>query len=173
MRIDLQRLIAESKQLLEELQNGTHEIITRASPATWEDLRSDLETKLVPILERLYDRIGGLMEQPHVVLPDGVTSTSLVSQSEMTQFVTDTLNAWLGDLANRIDKAKKNSIYTFQPNVIALKYVPLNVPVNLTMGQTEPKEISILFSKVSKAEKSISLLELSIVKPTITIAKGE
>lgn len=130
--IDLQALIRASKEALEELQNGTYEIITRSTPATWEDLRSDLETKLVPILKKLYDQIGGLMQQPTVILPDGVTSTSLVSQSEMTQFVTNTLNTWLSDLEDRIREARKNTIYSLVPVITTVHYVPRKIPVEIT-----------------------------------------
>lgn len=131
--IDLQALIQASKDALEELQNGTYEIITRSTPATWEDLREDLETKLVPILEKLYIQIGGLMQHPTVVLPDGVTSTSLVSQSEMTQFVTNTLNTWLADLEDRIKEAKKDTIYSLLPIITTIHYVPRKIPINITI----------------------------------------
>lgn len=122
--INLQALIEASKAALEELKNGTHEIITRSTPATWEELREDLEEKLVPILMRLYNQIGGLMQQPEVILPDGVTSTSLVSQSEMTQFVTNTLNTWLADLEDRIRKAKDNTIYSMQFVAVETEVIP-------------------------------------------------
>ena len=141
--INLQALIEASKAALEELKNGTHEIITRSTPATWEDLREDLEEKLVPILKRLYDQIGGLMQQPEVILPDGVTSTSLVSQSEMTQFVTNTLNTWLADLEDRITKARKNTIY-FQPAVTTVHYIPRKVivPVSIPCPVFTPPTVS-------------------------------
>ena len=87
----LAEAIAKAQAALEKLQSGTYEIVTRSTPATWEDLREDLETKLIPILYELFNEIGGLKVIPTVTLPDGVTSTSLVSQSEMTQVVTNTL----------------------------------------------------------------------------------
>lgn len=145
--INLQALIEASKATLEELKNGTHEIITRSTPATWEDLREDLEEKLVPILKRLYDQIGGFMQQPEVILPDGVTSTSLVSQSEMTQFVTNTLNTWLADLEDRIRKAKQNTIFAFQPIITKVHYVPRKVPVNISVPYITVPNPTISVSK--------------------------
>ena len=142
--INLQALIQASKDLLKELEDGTHEIITRSTPATWEDLQSDLEEKLVPILKKLYDQIGGLMEQPTVILPDGVTSTSLVSQSEMTQFVTNTLNTWLADLEDRVKKARQNTIY-FQPAITTVHYIPrkVRVPISIPCPVFAPPTVSI------------------------------
>lgn len=145
--INLQALIQASKDLLKELEDGTHEIITRSTPATWEDLRSDLETKLVPILKKLYDQIGGLMEQPTVVLPDGVTSTSLVSQSEMTQFVTNTLNTWLSDLEDRIREARKNSIYSIIPSVAVVHYIPRKIHLPVSVPYIVPAATAISIQK--------------------------
>lgn len=88
------------------------------------------------------------MQQPTVILPDGVTSTSLVSQSEMTQFVTNTLNTWLSNLEDRIERARKETIYTLTPVIASYKYVPYTVTVNVNV----PLE--------------------NIVKPTITGAHG-
>lgn len=147
--IDLQALIRASKEALEELKNGSYEIITRSTPATWEDLREDLETKLTPILKKLYDQIGGLMQQPTVILPDGVTSTSLVSQSEMTQFVTNTLNTWLADLEDRIQKAKEQTIYSLQPAIAVVHYVPRKVPVNIAIPYFTPDKPTISIVKES------------------------
>lgn len=170
--IDLQALIRASKDLLKELEDGTHEIITRSTPATWEDLRSDLEEKLVPILKKLYDQIGGLMEQPTVILPDGVTSTSLVSQSEMTQFVTNTLNAWLSDLEDRIKEARKGTIYTLQPAVLAYKYVPFTYPVNVIAALPDLAKPSITVSKTGAVTHVITLPPFTPALPTITAEKG-
>lgn len=145
--IDLQALIQASKDLLKELEDGTHEIITRSTPSTWEDLRSDLETKLVPILKKLYDQIGGLMQQPTVILPDGVTSTSLVSQSEMTQFVTNTLNTWLADLEDRIREARKNSIYSIIPSVAVVHYIPRKIHLPVSVPYIVPAATAISIQK--------------------------
>ena len=170
--IDLQALIRASKEALEELQNGTYEIITRSTPATWEDLRSDLETKLIPILKKLYDQIGGLMQQPTVILPDGVTSTSLVSQSEMTQFVTNTLNTWLADLEDRIREAKKNTIYTLQPAVLTYKYVPFTHPVNVSVMLPDLARPIISVSKTGAVTRVITIPAFTPALPTITAEKG-
>lgn len=170
--IDLQALIQASKDLLKELEDGTHEIITRSTPATWEDLRSDLETKLIPILKKLYDQIGGLMQQPTVVLPDGVTSTSLVSQSEMTQFVTNTLNTWLADLEDRIREARKNTIYSLQPAVLAYKYVPFTFPINVGAALPTLSKPAISVSKAGTVTHVITLPAFTPGLPTITAEKG-
>lgn len=170
--IDLQALIQASKDLLKELEDGTHEIITRSTPATWEDLRSDLETKLVPILKKLYDQIGGLMQQPTVILPDGVTSTSLVSQSEMTQFVTNTLNTWLSDLEDRIREARKGTIYSLQPAVLAYKYVPFTVTIDVTASLQEIINPNITASKAGKVNHLISVSVPTPIQPAISAEKG-
>lgn len=166
--INLQALIQASKDLLKELEDGTHEIITRSTPATWEDLRSDLEEKLVPILKKLYDQIGGLMEQPTVILPDGVTSTSLVSQSEMTQFVTNTLNTWLSDLEDRIKEARKNTIYSLTPVVAGYKYVPFTLVVDLAAPLDNIVKPTITTAKAATFTKTLSVNALTITRPTIT-----
>ena len=166
--IDLQALIRASKEALEELKNGSYEIITRSTPATWEDLREDLETKLIPILKKLYDQIGGLMQQPTVILPDGVTSTSLVSQSEMTQFVTNTLNTWLADLEDRIEKAKKNTIYSLTPVVAGYKYVPFTVVVDLAAPLGNIAKPVITTAKATTFTKALIVNALAIARPTIT-----
>lgn len=63
---------------------------TRATPCTWGQLQTWLTTELARIKQE-----GQIMiNPPEVILPDGITTTSLVSQSEMTQFVTNTLNVW-------------------------------------------------------------------------------
>ena len=62
---------------------------------------------------------------PEVNLPDGVTSTSLVSQSEMVQFVTNTLDTWLASLMDRVKKASENTVFSFEP--IILKTLKKNV----------------------------------------------
>lgn len=170
--IDLQALIRASKEALEELQNGTYEIITRSTPATWEDLRTDLETKLIPILKKLYDQIGGLMQQPTVILPDGVTSTSLVSQSEMTQFVTNTLNTWLADLEDRIREARKNTIYSLQPAVLAYKYVPFTVTIDVTASLPEIRKPDITIRTAGKVNHIISVSGPEPVQPAVHAEKG-
>ena len=86
------------------------------------------------------------MEQPTVILPDGVTSTSLVSQSEMTQFVTNTLNVWLLDLEARIKKAIEQTIFALTPAVVAVKYIPKTVNIKINAVNIEgilPPTISV------------------------------
>lgn len=168
--INLQALIEASKAALEELKNGTHEIITRSTPATWEDLREDLETKLIPILYELFNEIGGLKVIPTVTLPDGVTSTSLVSQSEMTQFVTNTLNVWMAALMEQVKKARKNTIYTFTPGILAYKYIPFTFPINVSniYNNITPPQISV--SKSGAVARTITLPTLSPDVPTISAA---
>lgn len=162
----LAEAIAKAQAALEKLQAGTYEIISRSAPATWEELREDLEEKLVPILKKLYDQIGGLMQQPTVVLPDGVTSTSLVSQSEMTQFVTNTLNTWLADLEARIKEARKNTIYTLAPAVLSYKYVPYTVTITPT-----PALYSIVRPVISTTYKETPKIHIHapIQAPTLPI----
>lgn len=172
--INIQALIDSSRELLEQLQNGTHEIISRASPTTWEELRSDLETKLVPILYELYSKIGGLMQPPTIELPDGVTSTSLVSQSEMTQFVTNTLDVWLCDLMERIDKATKQTIYALRPAVATFKLVPrvvnFKAPSATLVSTTIP---SFHYDTKSYKTLKVNTTFIEPAKPRISIFKEE
>ena len=166
----LAEAIAKAQAALEKLQSGTYEIISRSTPATWEDLREDLETKLIPILYELFNEIGGLKVIPTVTLPDGVTSTSLVSQSEMTQFVTNTLNVWMAALMEQVKKARKNTIYTFTPGVLAYKYIPFTFPINVSNIYTNitPPQISV--SKSGAITRTIMLPAISSDEPTISAA---
>ena len=170
--INLQNLIERSRSLLKELEDGTLNIITRSNPSTWEELREELETELIPILKKLYDQIGGLMEQPTVVLPDGVTSTSLVSQSEMVQFVTNTLNTWLTDLEERVKKAREQTIFSMQPTVLAYKYVPFTFPIDVSTPLQVVTNPSISVSKTGAVTFNIASPATAPVLPTITAEKG-
>lgn len=123
--INLEALIRQSQELLQELKDGTHELIERSTPATWGELQQKLIDYGIPILKKLYEPIGGLTVIPEVNLPDGVTSTSLVSQSEMVQFVTNTLDTWLASLMDRVKKASENTVFSFEP--IILKTLKKNV----------------------------------------------
>lgn len=116
--INLEALIRQSQELLQELKDGTHELIERSTPATWGELQQKLIDYGIPILKKLYEPIGGLTVIPEVNLPDGVTSTSLVSQSEMVQFVTNTLDTWLVSLMDRVKKASENTIFSFEPIIL-------------------------------------------------------
>lgn len=129
--INLELLIQQSRDLLQELVDGTHELIQRSTPATWGELQQELIDYGIPILKKLYEPIGGLTVIPEVNLPDGVTSTSLVSQSEMVQFVTNTLDTWLAALIERVWLARRNTIYALQPAFTIVHYVPKKVPVTV------------------------------------------
>lgn len=135
--INLELLIQKSRDLLQELVDGTHELIQRSTPATWGELQQELEEKLIPILYKLFNEIGGLKVIPTITLPDGITSTSLVSQSEMTQYVTNTLNVWLASLMEQVKAAKNNTIYSLQPVIVAVKKIPKVITINVASGITE------------------------------------
>lgn len=146
--INLELLIQQSRDLLQELVDGTHELIQRSTPATWGELQQELIDYGIPVLKKLYEPIGGLTVIPEVNLPDGVTSTSLVSQSEMVQFVTNTLDTWLASLIERVWLARKNSIHSLQPLIATVHYVPRKIPIE------------------------VALAPPNVIKPTITLAKG-
>lgn len=68
--------------------------ITSKPLCTWGEFLTFLSTEL-----QYFKQKGGItVNPPTVVLPDGVTTTTLISQSEMTQFVTNTLNVWLANI---------------------------------------------------------------------------
>ena len=166
----LAEAIAKAQAALDDLKNGSYEIITRASPCTWGDLKEELENKLVPILYKLFNEIGGLKVIPEVVLPDGVTSTSLVSQSEMVQFVTNTLDTWLVQLMQQVQEAKKDTIFALQPAVVAYKYVPHVIPVNLSAISQSFECPQITATKATFHSHAISLIEMpTISAPGITV----
>lgn len=129
--INLELLIQQSKALLQELKDGTHELIQRSTPATWGELQNKLVTYGIPILKKLYEPIGGLTVIPEVNLPDGVTSTSLVSQSEMVQFVTNTLDTWLASLIERVWKIRKYTIFSMLPLFTTVHYIPRKIPIDV------------------------------------------
>lgn len=128
--ISLELLIQQSKALLQELKDGTHELIQRSTPATWGELQDKLVTYGIPILKKLYEPIGGLTVIPEVNLPDGVTSTSLVSQSEMVQFVTNTLDTWLVGLMDRVKEASEQTVFELPPKLFVYKKEPTVVNVD-------------------------------------------
>lgn len=79
-----------------DVQNLINNIKTITSKAlcTWGEFATFLSTELQYFKEK-----GGItVNPPEVVLPDGVTTTTLISQSEMTQFVTNTLNVWIASI---------------------------------------------------------------------------
>ena len=129
--INLELLIQQSRDLLQELVDGTHELIQRSTPATWGELQQELIDYGIPVLKKLYEPIGGLTVIPEVNLPNGVTSTSLVSQSEMVQFVTNTLDTWLFSLMDRVKEASKNTIYRLQPVITAIHYIPRKIHIEI------------------------------------------
>lgn len=79
-----------------DVQNLINNIKTVTSKAlcTWGEFIAFLSTEL-----QYFKQKGGIqVNPPTVVLPDGVTTTTLISQSEMTQFVTNTLNVWIASI---------------------------------------------------------------------------
>lgn len=145
--INLELLIQQSRALLQELKDGTHELIQRSTPATWGELQNELVTYGIPILKKLYEPIGGLTVIPEVNLPDGVTSTSLVSQSEMVQFVTNTLDTWLAALIERVWLARKNTIYAFQPIITTVHYVHRKIPIDIKVPAFSVPDMNIVVTK--------------------------
>lgn len=95
------------------LRDLIRNVQTRAQPSTWGALATWLTTELARIKQE--GRI--MIDPPQVILPDGVTTTSLVSQSEMTQFVTNTLNTWLATMGEfegyDIEAMLKPAFYNF------------------------------------------------------------
>lgn len=89
-----QEAIIKAQAALDKLKDGSYQILTKVIPATWGQLQIWLTSELA----RIKTEGGITVNPPEVVLPDGVQSTSQVTQSEMTQFVTNTLNTWLYSL---------------------------------------------------------------------------
>ena len=86
---------------------------------------------------------------PEVNLPDGVTSTSLVSQSEMVQFVTNTLDTWLVGLMDRVKKASEDTIYGIRPLITTFHKVVRKIPVYINMPDNIPQKPIISVEKGS------------------------
>lgn len=145
--INLEALIRQSQELLQELKDGTHELIERSTPTTWGELQQKLVDYGIPILKKLYEPIGGLIVIPEINLPDGVTSTSLVSQSEMVQFVTNTLDTWLVSLIERVWLARKNTIYAIQPLITHIHYIPRKITVSIQIPVVPLNHITITATK--------------------------
>lgn len=171
----VQDAITRAQALLQSLEDKTLDIITRASPTTWGQLRDFFEVELVPILIRLFEEVGGLAEIPHIDLPDGVVSTSLVSQSEMTQFVTNTLNVWQAKLLAQFSAGdnwnllKLRPIFTIRPNKAKTYTLNLEVP---TIATRRP-----IFTVVKKIDNTYSVgtmqvRTVNITRPSISIRKG-
>lgn len=165
--------VAAAEALLQSLRDKTHPLIQRTTPSTWEELRAELERQLVPILLKLWEPIGGLMPIPTIELPDGVVSTSLVSQSEMVQFVTNTLNVWQAKMWKIAEQAEEDSIYSFQPIIVTAKYVPAQVgstikPVNFDPTVTTP---GIATAWKGAINMMLDVTNTYHIEPTITVAK--
>lgn len=145
--INLELLIQQSRDLLQELVDGTHELIQRSTPATWGELQQKLIDYGIPILKKLYEPIGGLTVIPEVNLPDGVTSTSLVSQSEMVQFVTNTLDTWVVALYQRIQEIRDRTIYALLPVITTYHYIPRKIPIDIEVLNIQTVQPSITITK--------------------------
>lgn len=165
--------VAAAEALLQSLRDKTHPLIQRTTPSTWEELRAELERQLVPILLKLWEPIGGLMPIPTIDLPDGVVSTSLVSQSEMVQFVTNTLNVWQAKMWKIAEAAEEDSIYSFQPLIVAAKYVPVQAGPAINPMVYDPTVSTPVINAEWKRAISLSLDVTNTyhIEPTITVAK--
>ena len=98
-----------------DVQNLINNIKTITSKAlcTWGEFITFLSTEL-----QYFKQKGGIqVNPPEVVLPDGVTTTTLISQSEMTQFVTNTLNVWQAEINRSETPNLKNLFYPKMYNV--------------------------------------------------------
>lgn len=165
--------VAAAEALLQSLRDKTHPLIIRTTPSTWEELRAELERQLVPILLKLWEPIGGLMPIPTIELPDGVVSTSLVSQSEMVQFVTNTLNVWQAKMWKIVEAAESNTIYSFQPIIVTAKYMPVQAGPAIKPVVYDP---TVTMPGINAEWKKAISLSLDLTstyhnEPTITVAK--
>lgn len=165
--------VAAAEALLQSLRDKTHPLIQRTTPSTWEELRAELERQLVPILLKLWEPLGGLMPIPTIDLPDGVVSTSLVSQSEMVQFVTNTLNVWQAKMWKIAEEAESNTIYSFQPLIVAAKYVPVQVGPDINPVIYDPAVAKPAITTEWRQAINIGfdLTNTYHIEPTITVAK--
>lgn len=162
--------IAAAEALLQSLRDKTHPLIIRTTPSTWEELRAELERQLVPILLKLWEPLGGLMPIPTIDLPDGVVSTSLVSQSEMVQFVTNTLNVWQGRLKVQIETFMKSGFLPVPTITFRRKDPKLSYTVNVTAPAVPTPTLS-LSKRTVVLRKTVNLTAPGIPEPAITIIK--
>lgn len=165
--------VAAAEALLESLRDKTHPLIQRTTPCTWEELRAELERQLVPILLKLWEPLGGLMPIPTIELPDGVVSTSLVSQSEMVQFVTNTLNVWQAKMWKIAEAAENDTIYSFQPLIVAAKYVPAQFGPDINPVVFDPTLAKPAIATAWRKAINIGfdVTNTYHIEPTITVAK--
>lgn len=101
-----------------DVQNLINNIktITSKPLCTWGEFLTFLSTEL-----QYFKQKGGItVNPPTVVLPDGVTTTTHISQSEMTQFVTNTLNVWLASINSAEPVDDLSSL--LYPNIFELGY---------------------------------------------------
>lgn len=170
--INISELIAKTQSTLQKMENGLLEIHNRPYPRTWEELRQCLEDELVPLLYRLFEPLGGLHVIPHIDLPDGVVSTSWVSQSEMTQFVTNTLNVWFGALMERMANIDNNSVNRFKPKVSLIVRKSLVTLPPVQVPQVNVTKPAITFTKVVGNVYTLNVTApvVDVVKPTISIS---
>lgn len=113
------------------------------------------------------------MPIPTIELPDGVVSTSLVSQSEMVQFVTNTLNVWQAKMWKIAEAAENDTIYSFQPLIVAAKYQPIQAGPAINPVVYDP---CVSTPGISTEWKKAISLGLDVtntyhIEPTITVAK--
>ena len=101
---EVQELITEANEALEKLKTEAYSIIERTNPITWAPFVTWFNTDLHRVLNALFQRLGVTMIIPPLTYPDGITSTSELTQSEMVQFVTNTLDTWQGTLLGLIDQ---------------------------------------------------------------------
>lgn len=113
------------------------------------------------------------MPIPTIELPDGVVSTSLVSQSEMVQFVTNTLNVWQAKMWKIGEEAKEDTIYSFQPLIVAAKFVPVQAGPAIKPMVYDPLDSKPAIATEWKKAVSLSLDVTNTYhnEPTITVAK--
>ena len=101
---EVQELITEAETMLQKLKDEALDIITRPNPIKWAPFISWFNTELHRVINAILQRLGVNMIIPPIEYPDGITSTSELTQSEMVQFVTNTLDTWQGTLLGLIDQ---------------------------------------------------------------------
>lgn len=162
---EVQDLITEANAALEKLKTEAYDIIERANPITWAPFMSWFNTELHRVINAILQRLGVNMIIPPIEYPDGITSTSEVTQSEMVQFVTNTLDTWQGTLLGLIDQYTGDQaelIRQLQRRIAELEAQLANSGIPKPTIRVYKKVPPTIFIQVPAPEVS---------KPTITLHK--
>lgn len=162
---EVQELITEAETALQKLKDEALDLINRPDPIKWGPFISWFNTELHRVINAILQRLGVTMIIPPIEYPDGITSTSELTQSEMVQFVTNTLDTWQGTLLGLIDQYTGDQaelIRQLQRRIAELEAQLANAGI--------PKPTIRVYKKVP-AVISIQVAAPEVPKPSINIYK--